>query len=91
MSTAIRSHLDVSAGVDLVNRVSGSSSSLSVQVVALHKHGVVAQTAHPHVSLAFALQLHSFADMEPEDREEAGGETGEVRIKTLEWNVMIYT
>lgn len=56
-----------------MNCVSGSTSGLSVQVVALHKDGVVAQTAHPHVSLALALQLHSFADVEPEDREENGG------------------
>lgn len=52
-----------------MNGVSGSSSRLPVQVVALHKDGVVAQAAHPHVPLALALQLHPFADVKPEDRE----------------------
>lgn len=58
-------HLNVSTGVDLVNRVPGGSSGLSVQIIALHKHCVITQTAHPDVSFTFALQLHTFANVEP--------------------------
>lgn len=66
-------HLDVSAGVDLVNGVSRRSARLSVQVVALDEDGVVAEAAHPHVALALALQLNAFADVESE----VGGGGGE--------------
>lgn len=38
---------------------------LSVQVVALHEHRVIAETAQPHVSLATQIQLDAFADMQP--------------------------
>lgn len=58
-------YLDVSAGVDFVNSISGRSTRLPVQVVALNKHGVVTQAAHPHVALALTLQLHAFADVKP--------------------------
>lgn len=51
-----------------MNGVSWSSSRLPVQVVALHKDSVVAQAAHPHVALPLALQLHSFANVEPKNR-----------------------
>lgn len=70
MTIVLQSHLDVSAGVDLVNCVSRGTSSLSVQVIALHKHCMITQTAHPDVSFTFALQLHAFANVEPKDRKE---------------------
>lgn len=63
-----RSHLDVSTGVDLVNSISRGASCLSVQVVALYKHGMVAQTAHPHIPFTFALQLHALTNVEPDVR-----------------------
>lgn len=66
MRMMMRPHLDVSAGVYLVNCISRCTSSLSIQVIALNKHGVIAQTAHPHVSLTFALQLYTFTNVEPE-------------------------
>lgn len=62
-------YLDVSTGVDLVDGVTGSSSRFSVQVVALHKDSVVAQAAHPHITLPLALQLHSFSNVEPVKRD----------------------
>lgn len=68
----LQSHLDVSAGVDLVNCISRGTSSLSIQVVALHKHRMVTQTTHPDVSFTFALQLYTFANVEPTDRKEGG-------------------
>ncbi|TNN81219.1 hypothetical protein EYF80_008553 [Liparis tanakae] len=58
------------AGVDLVNCIPGGTSSLSVQVIALHEHCVITQAAHPDVSFTFALQLHAFANVEPQDRKE---------------------
>ena len=67
-------HLDVRAGVDLVHRVPGGAPRLPVQVVALHKHGVVAKAAHPDVSFAFTLQLHSLTDVEPGRKQGEGGE-----------------
>jgi len=66
----LQPHLDVSAGVDLVNCISGGASSLSIQVIALHKHCVITQAAHPDISFPFALQLHAFANVEPQDRKE---------------------
>lgn len=57
-------HLDVSTGVDFVNSVSRGSACLSVQVVALDKHSMVAEAPHPHVTLALTLQLNAFADVE---------------------------
>lgn len=70
LTIVLRSHLDVSTGVDLVNCISRGTSSLSIQVIALHKHRVITQTAHPDVSFTFALQLHAFANVEPKDRKE---------------------
>lgn len=58
-------HLDVRAGVDFVNGVSGGSTRLSVQVVTLDKHCVVTEASHPHVSLALTLQLNPFTDVKP--------------------------
>lgn len=58
-------YLDVSAGVDFVNGVSGGSTRLPVQIVALNKHGVVTQASHPHVALALALKLNAFANVKP--------------------------
>ena len=65
-------YLDVSAGVDFVNSVSGGSTRLSVQVVTLNEHGVVTEASHPHVSLALTLQLNPFANVKPVRREETG-------------------
>lgn len=48
-----------------MNRISRGTSSLPIQVVALHKHCVVTQTAHPHVSFPFALQLHALPNVQP--------------------------
>lgn len=59
-------YLDVSAGVDFVNSVSGGSACLSVQIITLNKHGVVTEASHPHVSLAFTLKLNPFANVKPE-------------------------
>lgn len=59
-------YLDVSAGVDFVNSISRGSTGLSVQIVALNKHCVVTQAAHPHVPLALTLKLNAFADVKPE-------------------------
>lgn len=59
-------YLDVSAGVDFVNSISRGSTGLSVQIVALDKHRVVTQAAHPHVPLALTLKLNAFADVKPE-------------------------
>lgn len=59
-------YLDVSAGVDFVNGVSGGPTRLPVQIVALDKHGVVTQASHPHIALALALKLDAFADVKPE-------------------------
>lgn len=59
-------YLDVSAGVDFVNSVSGGSARLSVQIITLNKHGVVTEASHPYVSLAFTLKLNPFANMKPE-------------------------
>lgn len=73
MRMMTRPHLDVSAGVDLVNCISRCTSGLSIQVIALNKHGVIAQTAHPHVSLALALQLYTFTNVEPEVRDKGEG------------------
>lgn len=70
MTFLLQSHLDVSAGVDLVNSISRGASGLSIQVIALHKHGVITQTAHPDIAFTFALQLHAFANVEPNDRKE---------------------
>lgn len=65
-------YLDVSAGIDFVNSVSGGSARLSVQVVTLNEHSVVTEASHPHVSLALTLQLNSFADVKPGRQEETG-------------------
>lgn len=70
MNIMLNFHLDVSAGVDLVNCISRCTSGLPIQVIALHKHCMIAQTAHPDVSFTFALQLHAFANVEPKNREE---------------------
>lgn len=58
-------YLDVGTGVNLVDGVTRSSSSLAVQIIALDKHSVVTETAHPHVPLAFTLQLNTFTDVKP--------------------------
>lgn len=68
MIIVLQSHLNVSAGVDLVNCISRGTSSLPIKVIALHKHCMITQTAHPYVSFTFALQLHAFANVEPKDR-----------------------
>lgn len=65
-------YLDVSAGVDFVNGVSGGPTRLPVQIVALDKHGVVTQASHPHVALTLALKLDAFADVKPERGEQRG-------------------
>ena len=57
-------HLDVSRRVDLMDGVSRRAARLPVQVVALHEHRVVAQTAQPHVTLALHVQLHALADVQ---------------------------
>lgn len=67
MTTVLQSHLNVSTGVDLVNCVSRGTSSLSIQVITLHKHCMITQTAHPDISFTFTLQLDAFANVEPED------------------------
>ena len=74
-------HLDVGAGVDLVHCVPGGAPRLSVQVVALHKHGVVAKAAHPDVPFAFTLQLHSLTDVEP------GRKQGNIGVCMGQWFV----
>lgn len=71
MRTVIQSHLNVSTGVDLVNRISWGTSGLSIQVIALHKHCMITQTAHPHISFTLALQLHTFTNVEPKDRKKS--------------------
>lgn len=58
------SYLDVRTGVDLMHSVPWSAAGLSVQIVALHEDGVVAQAPHPHVALATALELDPFPNMQ---------------------------
>lgn len=58
-------HLNVSSGVDFVHGVAGGSAGLTVQVITLHEHCVVAQTPHPHIALPPALQLHALPDVQP--------------------------
>lgn len=53
-----------------MNSISRGPSSLPIQVVALYKHCVIAQAAHPDVAFAFAFQLHAFPNVKPEDGEE---------------------
>ncbi len=69
-------YLDVGTGVNLVDGVTRSSSSLAVQIIALDKHSVVTETAHPHVPLAFTLQLNTFTDVKP-----AGTKTQRVQLR----------
>lgn len=64
-TSLLGAHLDVGSGVYLVHGVTWRTSRLPVQVIALHKHGVVAHAAHPHVALAATLQLHTFTDVQP--------------------------
>lgn len=80
-------YLDVSAGVDFVNSISRRATRLPVQIVALNKHRVVTQAAHPHVPLALALQLHAFADVKPE-RGEQKGMGAEINLFSV--HIMIY-
>lgn len=54
------SDLDVGSRVDLVHSITWCSACLSVEVVALYKHGVVTHTAHPDITLTTTLQLHAF-------------------------------
>lgn len=60
----IRPHLDVRTRVDLMHGVSGGTSSLSIQVVALHKDSVVAEAAHPHITFALTLQLDALTNVQ---------------------------
>ena len=54
----------------LMNSVTGGAAHLSVQVVTLNEHCVVAEAADPHVSLALTLQLDAYTDVEPAREEE---------------------
>lgn len=47
-----------------MHSVSGCTASLSIQVVALHEDGVVTEAAHPHITLTFTLQLHTFTNVQ---------------------------
>lgn len=57
--------LYICTGVDLVNSVTRCSASFAVQVVTLHKDGVVTKAPDPNVTFTFTLQLHSFAYVQP--------------------------
>lgn len=69
-------YLDVSAGVDFVNSISGGSAGFPVQVVTLNKHCVVTEASHPHISLAFTLKLNPFANVKPGRGERRAGNKG---------------
>ena len=85
-------YLDVRAGVDLVHCVPGGAPRLSVQVVALHKHSVVAKAAHPYVSFAFTLQLHSLTNVEPGRKQgKIGWEFKKGQYKAVVWNLRTAT
>lgn len=47
--------------VDLMNSVARCSSSLSVQVVTLHKDCMVTKAPDPNITFTFTFQLHTFA------------------------------
>jgi len=58
-------HLDVSAGMNLVHRVSRSSAGLAVKVVTHDEHAVIAQTSKPDVAFTAYVQHHSLANVQP--------------------------
>lgn len=64
-------YLDVGSGVDFVHGIPWCPSGLPVQVVTLHEDGVVAETAHPDITLSTALQLNALPDVKPKNTQRA--------------------
>lgn len=58
-------HLDVGSGVDFVHGIPRGPACLPIQVVTLYEDGVVAETAHPDITLSAALQLNALPDVKP--------------------------
>jgi len=60
-----RAHLNISVWIDLVHGISGLSTSLSVEVVALYKETVVTEASYPDITLTTEVQLDTLADVQP--------------------------
>lgn len=58
-------YFDVGVRIDLVYSITGRPACFSVEVVTLHKDGMIAQTFHPDITFAMAHQLYTFANVEP--------------------------
>lgn len=49
--------------MDLMHRVEGLTTTLSVQIVALKEHTVLGETSNVHTSIGHCLQLHTLSDI----------------------------
>ncbi len=61
---ATLSNLDVGTRIDFVNSISRRTPSFSVQIIALHKHTVIAEASDPHISFSSVIQLHAFSNVQ---------------------------
>lgn len=53
----------MSTRVNFVHGIAWRATSLIVQVITLHEHGLLAETFQPHIAVRFCLQLDSATDM----------------------------
>ena len=80
-------HFDVGFGVDFVDGIPQSPSSLIVEIVALDKQAVLAHTANPHFTLILLFKNDSWRGEKEREKEREKSEIITVQI-SLQKNCM---
>jgi len=65
----------MSVWIDLVNGLTRSPPSLTVEIETFDKNAVVAEASDPYVTFAIQTQLNTFADVQPDSTQNMCSET----------------